>query len=318
MGFFLACVMLFTFGCASKQQSKVTPVEDSALKTVSLDAVKAYEAGEKSRSLELYRALVEAEPKNHVYLNNMGVLLLESGQGEEALDAFEGASLLAPNNADYFVNIGFAQIKTGNLEESLTFFDRALQLAPRSGLALYGKGVAYLFLDESEIALGFFRRALLLDSANLEAVFMKAYASQKNSLWGDAVKEYTTYIGKSSDKYQRANAFSNRGLCYFQLGDFKRGMNDLDQAMLLNDANSTFYYNRAQGYQLQHKYEDAVKDYTRAISRKAEFPEAYINRGEMNYLIGKEAKGCSDLKRACDLGYCGPFEKYESAGKCAD
>ena len=283
-----------------------------------LAAAKAYEDGQRAESLEMYRSLIAMDPKNHVHLNNMGVLLLEARQAEEALDAFERASLLAPNIPDYYINIGFAQIELSEMEEALTFFDRALQLAPRSSRGYYGKGVAYLYLNEPEMALGFFRRALVFDEVNGDALFMKAYAAQKNGLWLDAIKDYTAYIGWSNHQQQKANAFSNRALCYFQLKDFKSGMADLSEAMSINDGNSVYYYNRAQGYQMKHKYEEAVKDYTRAISRKSSFPEAYINRGELNYFLGKEAQGCADLQRACELGYCGPIEKYKSAGKCTD
>ncbi len=95
-------------------------------------------------------------------------------------------------------------------------------------------------------------------------------------------------------------------------------MKDFDEAVSLNGESAVIFYNRAQGYQAGLKYEEAVLDYTRAISRRVSFPEAYINRGEMSYLLGKKAKGCHDLQRACELGYCEALEKYQSAGKCED
>lgn len=315
IGLLLALSILVVGGCSAKRPS-ATPVDAESIDPVSLDAVKAYEAGDSLKSLELYRSLVAAEPSNHVYLNNMGVLLLKGGLAQEALDAFESASLLAPNNTDYLINVGFAQLKLEGYDESLDFFDRALQLAPRHARALYGKGVAYLYLNEPEIALGLFRQAVIVAPSSTENLFMKAYASQKNNLWMDAVKDYTAYIGLSTERIQKANAYSNRALCYFQLSDYKSGMADLDKAMELNDASAIYYYNRAQGYQMRQNYEDAVKDYTRAISRNSSLPEAYINRGELRFLMDKKSKGCRDLKRACDLGVCGPWEKYEAAGKC--
>lgn len=310
------CATLAVGGCTSKRPSvEASPAPDMD-NPVSLEAVKAYEAGNGQKSLELYQELVAANPSDHVSLNNMGVILLRSGQSKAALDAFESASLLAPQNSDYLINAGFALIKEQEYDEALTFFDRAIQLAPRNAASYYGKGVAFFYMNEPEIALGLFRQSVALDPTNGESLFMKAYTEQKNGLWLDAVKDYTAYMFFSENKIQKANAYSNRALCYFQLQDFKKGMTDLDEAMKLNDSSSIYYYNRAQGYQMRQDYENAVSDYTRAISRKASFPEAYINRGELNYLLEKEAKGCADLKRACDLGYCEPYEKYESAGKC--
>jgi tetratricopeptide (TPR) repeat protein len=313
----LGCLLLFA-GCVAKRPSGSGPAEPKAVDPISLDAARAYDAGDLQKSLDLYSSLAAADPTNPVYLNNKGVLLLRGGKVKEALDAFESASLQAPTEADYLVNIGLAQVKLGENDDALEFFDRALRIDPRNSQAFYGKGLAYVALDESEIALGLFRQAVAADPTNADALFMQAYAAQLNGLWLDAVKGYTAYLGLGQDPVQKANAYSNRALCYFQTGSFANGMSDLDAAMKINDASPIYYYNRAQGYQMRQKYEQAVDDYTRAISRQSSFPEAYINRGELNYLLEKEEKGCSDLKRACDLGFCGPFEKYESAGKCTD
>ena len=312
----LLIVFLAAGGCSSKRTAGTDPVGPDEIDSASLSAAKAFRAGELLKSLELYKGLSEADPTNPVYLNNMGVILLKGGRTQEALDAFESASLLRPNNSDYLANVGFVQLKLGDYDDAVSFFDRALQLAPRNASALYGKGVAYLYMNEPEAALGLFRQSIIVDPDNHESLFMKAFASQKNRLWLEALNEYSAYIEVSADRLQKANAFSNRALCYFQLKDYKKGIADLGKAMELDDSNAVFYYNRAQGYQARQDYENAVKDYTRAISRKASFPEAYINRGELNYLLGMEAKGCADLQRACALGYCGPVKKYESAGKC--
>ena len=307
--------LLLAGGCATRSVQSPDKAKAVADTPVSVEAVKAYEAGNKQESLDLYRALVAQEPEHSVYLNNLGVLLLESGQINEALDLFEKASLLVPNNTDYLVNIGSAQLKAGSLEEAMSFFDRVLQLSPGDARAYYGKGIGYMAMKESEIALGLFYRAATLNPDKPEYVFMRAYASQLNSLWEDAIKGYTKYLSLGKVR-QKANALSNRALCRFQVKDFDMGMDDLNRALEINDTSSIFYYNKAQGYQMRHDYEHAVKDYTRAIARKAGFPEAYINRGELNYILGNEVKGCSDLKRACDLGFCGRLEKYESSGKC--
>ncbi|MGE4553006.1 MAG: tetratricopeptide repeat protein [Desulfovibrionaceae bacterium] len=305
-------------GCALRSASQGTPLEPAQVESIDLDAVRAYEAGEFPRSIGLYRTLLAKDPANHRYMNNLGVLLLKEGKAGEALDAFESASLLAPQNADYVVNMGFAQIKLDNQEKAIDFFDRALQLAPRNARALYGKGVAYLFLNENEIALGFFQQASALDPSALDALFMGAYAAQKSNLWSDAEQGFTRFIDQTSDTTQKANALSNRALCRFHQGNQAGGMADINAAIQLDATNAVYYYNRAYGSQSQQKYEEAVQDYTRALAHQISFPEAYINRGELNYLLGNEDKGCADLQRACDLGFCEAIERYKAANKCPD
>jgi len=310
--------VLFATGCAGTKTSEPVAAELPDLQNVSLEAVRAYESKDAGRSLELYRQLVERDPSNHEFINNMGVVLLENGQNEAAAAAFERASILQPENTDYLVNAGFAQIRLKEYDEAEAFFDRALQFSPRNAVALYGKGVIFLYLDEPEISYNYFRQSVELDPSSAESLFMKAYSAQKNGLWRDAILDYTDFIELSQDEFQLANAYSNRALCFFRLEKFDEGMTDLKEAVLLNDNSASLYYNRGVGYHLQHRYEEAIQDYTRAIARDVGFPEAYINRGELNLLVGNAKKGCSDLNRACRLGYCESAEKYKAAGKCED
>lgn len=317
-GLFFVLLMIVMAGCTAKSTPDTPAMDPELMAPASLDAVKAYEEEDYRKSLELYQSLVATDKTNHVNQNNLGVLLLKGGRNGEALDAFESASLFDPQNVEYLVNVAFAQLRIGERDEALSFFDRALQLDPQETRAVYGKGVTYLFMNEPEVALGLFLQAVKTDPSNPEYLFMKAYASQKTSLWMDAIKDYTAFLGLSKDKWQRANALSNRGLCYFRLEDYKAGVADLQAAIEINDASGVFYYNLAQGHEAQHDYEAAVKDYTRAISRKSSFPEAYINRGELNFYLDNKAKGCADLRRACDLGVCEPWDKYESLGQCKE
>ena len=45
---------------------------------------------------------------------------------------------------------------------------------------------------------------------------------------------------------------------------------------------------------------------------------AYINRGDVRFLLRETEGACQDLKKACELGECDRLEKYEDAGRCRD
>lgn len=312
------CCAIAVSGCAANPHKDVVAATVQADDPVGAKAAQAYDSGERQVSLDLYRELLSREPENPVYLNNLGVILLQSGKAKEALELFEQASIVDPTRPDYLVNVGFARLKTGDNEEALAFFDRAMEVHPGYGRAFYGKGLVYMNLNEPEIALGMFHRAVAAEPGRSEYLFMKAYASQQTGLWDDALAGYGECIALSENKTWVANAYSNRALCRFQLGQFEQGMADLGKALEMDDTNAVYYYNRAQGWQMQHKYEQAINDYTRAIAWRAGFPEAYINRGELHYLDGNEFKGCSDFGRACELGYCATLDRYQADGKCKD
>lgn len=316
LGFCLILLGLLT-GCTPKNKT-VEAAPAPSLGPMQEKAVSAYEQGEYKESLALYKRLLEASPSNPEYLNNIGAIFLSTGDTQGALEAFERASLLAPENPEYLVNIGLAEIQTQDFEDSLPYFDKALAIQPNQPEALYGKGLAYLHIDEPEVALGFFRKASLAAPAKLDYLFMKACASQKSELWDDAISDYLLFIKKAKNREKIATAYSNMGVCRMQAGDEARGVNELNQAIALDDSKAIFFYNRGWGFQRQQKFDKAVQDYTRAIARDVNFPEAYINRGELNYILGNEKKACSDLKRACDMGFCDTYKQYEAAGKCSE
>ena len=43
---------------------------------------------------------------------------------------------------------------------------------------------------------------------------------------------------------------------------------------------------------------------------------AWVNRGELRFLLDDDANACLDLERACDLGLCERLELYQKGGRC--
>ena len=68
--------------------------------------------------------------------------------------------------------------------------------------------------------------------------------------------------------------------------------------------------------------EDAIKaaidDYTRAVAFIPDLAGAYINRGDVRFLLRETEGACQDLKKACELGECDRLNRYEDAGRCRD
>jgi tetratricopeptide (TPR) repeat protein len=58
------------------------------------------------------------------------------------------------------------------------------------------------------------------------------------------------------------------------------------------------------------KYEEAARDFTKAIELQPNLAEAYYNRGVMAYDTGKKAEGCVDLQKASGLGLQSAADEY--------
>jgi class 3 adenylate cyclase/tetratricopeptide (TPR) repeat protein len=80
--------------------------------------------------LELYRRLVEAEPRNPTLHKELGLLRAQMGEWELAHDEFEQVVALNPYSADGYYDLGFLNRIRGRYEAALAYFAKADSLRP--------------------------------------------------------------------------------------------------------------------------------------------------------------------------------------------
>ena len=78
----------------------------------------------------LWTHVLKENPRNHVALNNLGLVLAGNGQIEAALTHFERALEIQPMYADAYNNIGTALSHTGRTREAIVQYQKALDLGP--------------------------------------------------------------------------------------------------------------------------------------------------------------------------------------------
>jgi tetratricopeptide (TPR) repeat protein len=94
---------------------------------------------------------------------------------------------------------------------------------------------------------------------------------------------------------------AERGYLKFKSGRFKEA-EDLFKGLVLMD-HRTAYYHTALGaiYQKQSNFFDALAEYTVALELDAQDITAYVNRGEVYYLMGLDEQPLKDLEEAIKL-----------------
>jgi tetratricopeptide (TPR) repeat protein len=73
--------------------------------------------------------------------------------------------------------------------------------------------------------------------------------------------------------------------------------------MEINNTVPQFYMKRADVYFLMKQYENAVADYTTAITLDPAYAEAYYIRGNAKGSMLNKAGACEDWKKAVELGF---------------
>ncbi|MEN6321237.1 MAG: tetratricopeptide repeat protein [Syntrophaceae bacterium] len=146
----------------------------------------------------------------------------------------------------------------------------------------------------------------------------KAYADYHAGNKRGAIAEFSKAI-ELNPKY--AEAYNGRGTLYNQLGKYDQAIDDFDKAMEINPkyaeaynnqgcSHSTLemnpkiascYYNRGIAYGKRGNYNQAVKDYSRAIELNPKFTEAYTNRGIANDNLSDYNQAIKDYSRAIEI-----------------
>ena len=144
-----------------------------------------------------------------------------------------------------------------------------------------------------------------------------------NALWDEDGGKFTDpkkaieYLNNAIKlKPDYVEAYNNRGLAYFNFGQYQRAIEDYNKALRLKPDFAKAYYTRGSAYRYLGKYQRAIEDYNEAIRLKPDYVEAYNNRGVTYLLQGNNNLGCRDAQKACALGDCKLLDLAKSKGLC--
>jgi TonB family protein len=127
----------------------------------------------------------------------------------------------------------------------------------------------------------------------------------KNKDFENAKSSFSKSIDHNG--YSSVEAYLYRGVCCYQLGDYKNAVADILFAKDLRakDVDSVLvanFYPIASSYLEKKNYEDAVTTFSEMIAVKSGNKDAYYGRGMAYYSLGKNPEACEDFKRAKHLG----------------
>lgn len=93
-------------------------------------------------------------------------------------------------------------------------------------------------------------------------------------------------------------AYTNRGLAFDSLGNYRRAIEDYDKAIEVNPQDAQAYYNRGNDYNYIGEYRQAINDLSMAIELNPRDAKAYTNRGIAYYNAGGYQEAIADYNAA--------------------
>ena len=195
------------------------------------------------------------DPSNAAAYYNMGIIYKDEHKWTDAADAFSSSMRLDPENPALHYELGNALFEQAKVTEAQAEFEKALKIDPKLYKAHYRLGVTLQVQDKLREADAEFRKAI---EANPR--FVPPY-----------LKLGDMYLDNDYDK-EAAQVFQN--------------------AILADESNGEAHQGYAEALQKQKQYEEAIKEFQKAVSNNGELYLAYYNIGHTYKMLGdkKNAK----------------------------
>ena len=97
------------------------------------------------------------------------------------------------------------------------------------------------------------------------------------------------------------DAYYNRGIAYYGLNKYDEAFKDYGKAIELDPEYVPAYIDRGNAYYGLKKYDEAFKDYDKAIELDPEYVDAYIDRGNAYYGLEKYDEAFKDFDKVIEL-----------------
>jgi Flp pilus assembly protein TadD len=176
-----AAVLLASFGLTSAGQvTDDTPVSSSVASAVQTPAQGASTPGVQTVSPEVmadilmarkeyreaaisYKKLVDANPRNAIYWNKLGIALHQQEDLGAALKSYQQAVKIDPKYADAQNNIGTIWYQRKKFSKAIRSYQKALKVRTDMAVLYSNLGYAYFGDKKYEESIAAFRQALAID-----------------------------------------------------------------------------------------------------------------------------------------------------------
>ncbi len=328
--------------------------------TLLLRAMCRQQSGNINGALRDYTLLLEKHPQLVEALYSRGLLLYEKGQYEPASDDFKrilkvpfsetqaifykrrpfeegisGLGTIESMKADIYNYLGLCAFKIRHYQEALEYFTEAISRFDGQEDFYINRGLTFEASGQTSRAIEDFQKALEISPENEVALFnlTRLQAGQQGAVSEDIIKAYSEVIERNPDL---AESYYNRGLAYYNRGDYENALDDYNRAIEIDSASAKTWYNRGlvreeaedlngalsdfdhatdlkqnfakawhgKGivYTKMKQYGQAISMYDLAIFYQPNYALAYYNRAIAKLYINNDMDACKDLKTALKFG----------------
>jgi predicted O-linked N-acetylglucosamine transferase (SPINDLY family) len=241
-----------------------------------LDAIALHQQGMLGQAQEIYRQLLEIEPRNADALHLLGVIAFQTGSHQSSVDLIDQAIEINSNVESYHSNQGNALKELKQLDAAVASYDKAIALKPDYAEAYSNRGASLLELKKLDAAIHDFDKAVALKPDFVQAYYNRGTALHELEQLDAAVASFDKVIELKPDFFQ---AYYNRGTALHELKQLDAAVASFNKVIELKPEFAEAFFNRGVTLKELKQLDAAVASYDKAIALKPDFVQAYYNRG---------------------------------------
>lgn len=258
-----------------------------------------------SEAADLYRQILQREPKNADAMHLLGVLAFQIGQFEASADYIRGAIALYPDAAAYHSNLGNTLKAMGDLDGAVLSLQKALQIDPRFAEAHSNLGNVLKAQNKLDAAITSYRTALRLNDRMAEAWSSLGSALQSRDELDEAIECYHKAIARDPNC---ADAHANLGSAMQAKKDIPAAIRCYDEALRIRPNHAEAYNNLGAALAEEGDFDAAIAACRESLRIRPNFPDALLNlgtafqsRGDFEEAIASFDKALSAMPEHAEL-----------------
>lgn len=229
--------------------------------------------------LDSLTSLLDTDPNNAKLLNERAKVFLEVDQVNFALADVGRALLLDSSVASYYLTISDAYFRLNKPNKCKNALLKAVQLQPDFAEPLYRLAQFELYLGNHQQSINYANDMLRVDARDDRPFMVKGICYKELGDTAKAIQNYLEAVTENPDNYD----------AYVELGILHWAKNDplaegyLKSALDIRPQGIDALYTLGMHYQNSDKLNEALETYTKILEIDSSYAAAYFNMGYVQY-----------------------------------